>query len=52
MSPIPTSAITIADGQITLDAELLAPKLGLLVNTVTQSCSISWKPHHGCLRRM
>ena len=27
MSPVTTSAITIADGEITLDAELLAPKL-------------------------
>ena len=25
MSPVPASAITIADGEITLDAELLAP---------------------------
>ena len=30
MSPPPASAITIADGQIIVDAELLAPKLGLL----------------------
>ena len=30
MSPVPASAITIADGEITVDAELLAPKLGLL----------------------
>ena len=29
MSPVPASAITIADGKITIDAELLAPKLGL-----------------------
>lgn len=29
MSPVPASAITIADGDITIDAELLAPKLGL-----------------------
>ena len=29
MSPVPASAITIADGEITIDAELLAPKLGL-----------------------
>ena len=29
MSPPPASAITIADGEITVDAELLAPKLGL-----------------------
>ena len=29
MSPVPASAITIADGEITVDAELLAPKLGL-----------------------
>lgn len=28
MSPVPASAITIANGEITLDAELLAPKLG------------------------
>jgi len=32
MSPVPASAITIADGEITLDAELLAPKLGLSAN--------------------
>jgi hypothetical protein len=29
MSPVPASAITIADGEITIDAQLLAPKLGL-----------------------
>ena len=29
MSPVPASAITIADGEITIDAKLLAPKLGL-----------------------
>ena len=29
MSPVPASAIAIADGEITIDAELLAPKLGL-----------------------
>ena len=29
MSPVPAAAITIADGEITVDAELLAPKLGL-----------------------
>lgn len=29
MSPVPGSAISIADGEITIDAELLAPKLGL-----------------------
>ena len=29
MSPVPASAITIADGEITINAELLAPKLGL-----------------------
>ena len=29
MSPVPASAITIADGEITIDAELFAPKLGL-----------------------
>ena len=52
MSPVPASAITIADGEVTLDAELLAPKFGLSANTVAQSCSISWKPCHGCLRRM
>jgi hypothetical protein len=32
MSPVPASAITIADGEITLDAEFLAPKLGLSAN--------------------
>jgi len=29
MSTHPTAAITIVDGEITVDAELLAPKLGL-----------------------
>jgi hypothetical protein len=29
MSPVPASAITIAEGEISIDAELLAPKLGL-----------------------
>jgi len=29
MSTHPTAAITIADGEITVDAKLLAPKLGL-----------------------
>jgi hypothetical protein len=33
MSPVPASAITIADGEITIDAELLAPKLALSSNT-------------------
>jgi hypothetical protein len=33
MSPRPASAISTADGEITLDAELLAPKLGLSANT-------------------
>ena len=33
MSPVPASALTIADGEITLDAELLAPKLRLSANT-------------------
>jgi hypothetical protein len=32
MSPGPASAITIADGARILDAELLAPKLGLSAN--------------------
>ena len=32
MSPVPASALTIADGEITLDAELLAPKLRLSAN--------------------
>ncbi len=34
MSPVPASAITIADGEITNDAALLAPKLDL-VRTAT-----------------
>ena len=34
MSPFPVSAITIADDEITIDTEMLAPKLGLLANTV------------------
>ena len=29
MSPVPASAIAIADGGITVDAELLAPNFGL-----------------------
>ena len=29
MNPVPALAITLADGEITIDAELLAPKLGL-----------------------
>jgi thiamine pyrophosphate-dependent acetolactate synthase large subunit-like protein len=29
MSPVPASAITIAGGEITIDAELFPPKLGL-----------------------
>ena len=29
MSPVPASAITITDGEITVNGELLAPKLGL-----------------------
>jgi len=33
MSPVPASALTIADGEVTLDAELLAPKLRLSANT-------------------
>ena len=33
MNPIPASAITIAGGEITLDAELLASKFGLSANT-------------------
>ena len=32
MSPVPASALTIADGEITLHAELLAPKLRLSAN--------------------
>ena len=31
MSPVPAAAITIVDGEITVDAELLVPKLGLSV---------------------
>jgi len=33
MSPVPASAMAIADGEITIDAERLAPKLGLSANT-------------------
>jgi hypothetical protein len=33
MSPVLPSAIAIGDGEITLDAEMLAPKLGLSANT-------------------
>jgi hypothetical protein len=34
MSSAPGSAITIADGEITIDAGLLAPKLGLSAETL------------------
>ena len=34
MSPVPASAITIADGEIAIDAELLAPRLGLSVDAL------------------
>ena len=34
MRPVPASAITIADSEITVDAELLAPKLGLSVEAL------------------
>ena len=34
MRPVSASAITIADGEITVDAELLAPKLGLSVEAL------------------
>ncbi len=30
MSPVPASTITIADGEITIDAELLVPKFDLV----------------------
>ena len=33
MSPVPASGFTIAGGEITRDAELLAPKLGLSAST-------------------
>jgi len=32
MSPVPASALTIADREITIDAEMPAPKIGLSVN--------------------
>ena len=34
MSLVHASAITIADGEITIDADLLAPKLGLLAEAL------------------
>jgi hypothetical protein len=34
MSSVPGSAISIADGEITIDAGLLAPKLGLSAETL------------------
>ena len=34
MSPVPGSAIAIADGEIAIDAELLAPRLGLSVDAL------------------
>ncbi len=37
MSPVPASAITIADGEITLDAEMLAPKLGLSADALREA---------------
>lgn len=49
MSPVPASAITIADGEITLDAELLAPKLSQTANTpITQVCSALSGSCHDC----
>ena len=33
MTPVPASAITIADGKVSFDAELLAPRLGLAADT-------------------
>jgi hypothetical protein len=33
ISPVPASVLTIADDEITLDAELLAPMIGLPANT-------------------
>ena len=48
MSPGPASAIAIADGEITVDAELLAPKLGLSAKPITQVCSTSSGPRHDC----
>ena len=33
----PTAAITLADGEITVNAELLAPNLGLLDRVTTAS---------------
>ncbi len=37
MSPVPASAITIADGEITIDAERLAPKLGLSADALREA---------------
>ena len=34
MSPVPGSAIAIADGEIAIDAALLAPRLGLSVDAL------------------
>ena len=34
MSPVPGSQIAIADGEIAIDAELLAPRLGLSVDAL------------------
>jgi hypothetical protein len=34
MSPVPGLAIAIADGEIAIDAELLAPRLGLSVDAL------------------
>jgi len=49
MSPVPASAITIADGEITIDAELLAPKLGLSAEALTKPFSrlATLAPHVG-----
>lgn len=33
MTPVPGSAITISDGKVSFDAELLAPRLGPVADT-------------------
>ena len=48
MESYPTAAITIADGEITIDAELLASKLGLSAEAMkAEVCWCSLKTDQG-----
>ena len=37
MTPLPPTAVQIEDGQITIDADVLAPKLGLAVDALKEN---------------